>query len=36
MPFDVTRAFSTKLPQYRDPRNLDRQRDKEMWETLES
>ncbi|MFK4446731.1 glyoxylase-like metal-dependent hydrolase (beta-lactamase superfamily II) [Caballeronia udeis] len=35
MPFDVTRAFD-EATQYRDPRIWTAQRDKEMWETLES
>src|SRR3984893_595862 len=35
MPFDVTRAHD-EATQYRDPRIWTAQRDKEMWETLES
>ncbi|SAL10841.1 oxidoreductase [Caballeronia udeis] len=35
MPFDVTRAFD-EATRYRDPRIWTAQRDKEMWETLES
>jgi glyoxylase-like metal-dependent hydrolase (beta-lactamase superfamily II) len=35
MPFDVTRAFD-EATHYRDPRIWTAQRDREMWETLES
>lgn len=35
MPFDVTRAFD-EATQYRDPRIWTAERDRQMWETLES
>jgi len=35
LPFDVTRAYD-EATQYPDPRIWTAQRDKEMWETLES